>query len=173
MQGGCIGRQQAPLTPSRWRSGVHPCTPLIARVIPAHRDREALGGSSPEAPSRPDGLGGHIRPLRDRAELVAEGRQGCQDLHPLPPRWGRDPQALNAPDHPPQGRTDTRRGLPEPAGALARLGCRAPGRHREVGSEGGVERTCGARDTHPIGGVVPSGRAGTRPQRPPSPGDGA
>ena len=44
----------------------------------------------------------------------------------------------------------------------------APGRHREVGSEGRAERMCGARDTNPIGGVVPSGRAGTRPQSPPS-----
>jgi hypothetical protein len=31
-----------------------------------------------------------------------------------------------------------------------------------------VERTCGARDTNPIRGVVPSGRAGTRQQSPPS-----
>jgi hypothetical protein len=44
----------------------------------------------------------------------------------------------------------------------------AQGRHRAVGSEGSVERTCGARDTNPIRGVVPSGRAGTRPRRPPS-----
>src|SRR5919109_922356 len=44
----------------------------------------------------------------------------------------------------------------------------AQGRHREVGSEGSVERTCGARDTNRIGGVVPLGRAGTQPQSPPS-----
>jgi hypothetical protein len=46
----------------------------------------------------------------------------------------------------------------------------AQGRHREVGSEGSVERTCGARDTNPIRGVVPSGRAGTQPSSPPSTG---
>jgi hypothetical protein len=44
----------------------------------------------------------------------------------------------------------------------------AQGRHREVGSEGRVERMCGARDTNLIRGVVQSGRAGTRPQSPPS-----
>jgi hypothetical protein len=44
----------------------------------------------------------------------------------------------------------------------------APGRHREVGSEGRVERRCGARDTNRIRGVVRSGRVGTRPQSPPS-----
>jgi ADP-ribose pyrophosphatase len=33
----------------------------------------------------------------------------------------------------------------------------APGRHREVGSEGSVERMGGARDTHPKGGVGPVG----------------
>ena len=44
----------------------------------------------------------------------------------------------------------------------------AQGRHREVGSEGSVERRCGARDTNRIRGVVQSGRAGTRPQSPPS-----
>src|SRR5262247_4178372 len=44
----------------------------------------------------------------------------------------------------------------------------APGRHREVGSEGSVERMCGARDTNRIRGVVRSGRVGTRPQSPPS-----
>ena len=44
----------------------------------------------------------------------------------------------------------------------------AQGRHREVGSEGSVERRCGARYTNRIRGVVPSGRAGTRPQSPPS-----
>ena len=38
----------------------------------------------------------------------------------------------------------------------------APGRHREVGSEGSVERRCGARDTNRIRGVVRSGRAGTQ-----------
>ena len=38
----------------------------------------------------------------------------------------------------------------------------AQGRHREVRSEGRVERTCGARDTNRKRGVVPSGRAGTR-----------
>jgi hypothetical protein len=49
----------------------------------------------------------------------------------------------------------------------------APGRHRAVGSAGRVERTCGARDTNPRGGVVPWGRAGPRPRRPPSTPDGA
>jgi hypothetical protein len=44
----------------------------------------------------------------------------------------------------------------------------AQGRHREVGSEGSVERTCGARDTNRIRGVVQPGRAGTQPQSPPS-----
>ena len=44
----------------------------------------------------------------------------------------------------------------------------AQGRHREVGSEGSVERTCGARDTNRIRGVVQLGRAGTQPQSPPS-----
>src|SRR5215475_122427 len=44
----------------------------------------------------------------------------------------------------------------------------APERHREVGSEGRVERRCGARDTNRIRGVVRSGRVGTRPQSPPS-----
>jgi hypothetical protein len=44
----------------------------------------------------------------------------------------------------------------------------APGRHREVGSEGSVERTCGARDTNRIRGVVQPGRAGTPQQSPPS-----
>jgi hypothetical protein len=44
----------------------------------------------------------------------------------------------------------------------------APGRHREVGSEGSVERTCGARDTNRIRGVVQPGRAGTQQQSPPS-----
>ncbi len=44
----------------------------------------------------------------------------------------------------------------------------APGRHREVGSEGSVERRCGARDTNRRRGVVRSGRAGTQPQSPPS-----
>ena len=39
----------------------------------------------------------------------------------------------------------------------------APARHREVGSEGRVERTCGPRDTNPKRVVVQSGRAGTRP----------
>ena len=39
----------------------------------------------------------------------------------------------------------------------------AQGRHREVGAEGSVERTCGARDTNRIQGVAPSGRAGTHP----------
>ena len=43
----------------------------------------------------------------------------------------------------------------------------APGRHREVGSEGRVERRCGARDTNRIRGVVRSGRVGTQPQSPP------
>jgi hypothetical protein len=46
----------------------------------------------------------------------------------------------------------------------------AQGRHREVGSEGSVERRCGARDTNRIRGVVQSGRAGTRQQSPPSTG---
>ena len=44
----------------------------------------------------------------------------------------------------------------------------APGRHREVGSEGSVERMCGARDTNRIRGVVQPGRAGTQQQSPPS-----
>jgi hypothetical protein len=44
----------------------------------------------------------------------------------------------------------------------------AQGRHREVGSEGSVERMCGARDTNRIRGVVRLGRVGTRPQSPPS-----
>jgi len=44
----------------------------------------------------------------------------------------------------------------------------AQGRHREVGSEGRVERTCGARDTNRIRGVVQSGRAGTQQPSPPS-----
>lgn len=44
----------------------------------------------------------------------------------------------------------------------------AQGRHREVGSEGSVERRCGARDTNRIRGVVQPGRAGTQPQSPPS-----
>jgi len=44
----------------------------------------------------------------------------------------------------------------------------AQGRSREGASEGSVERTCGARDTNRIRGVVRSGRAGTRPQSPPS-----
>ena len=44
----------------------------------------------------------------------------------------------------------------------------APGRHREVGSEGSVERPCGARDTNRIGGVGQPGRAGTPPHSPPS-----
>jgi hypothetical protein len=44
----------------------------------------------------------------------------------------------------------------------------AQGRHREVGSEGSVERTCGARDTNRIRGVVQPGRAGTQQQSPPS-----
>jgi hypothetical protein len=44
----------------------------------------------------------------------------------------------------------------------------AQGRHREVGSEGRVERMCGARDTNRIRGVVRLGRVGTRPQSPPS-----
>jgi hypothetical protein len=44
----------------------------------------------------------------------------------------------------------------------------AQGRHREVGSEGSVERRCGARDTNRIRGVVRSGRVGTQPQSPPS-----
>jgi hypothetical protein len=44
----------------------------------------------------------------------------------------------------------------------------AQGRHREVGSGGSVERTCRARDTNRIRGVVQSGRAGTRQQSPPS-----
>src|SRR5262245_7732163 len=42
----------------------------------------------------------------------------------------------------------------------------APGCHREVGSEGSVERMCGARDTNRIRGVVGSGRVGTRPRSP-------
>jgi hypothetical protein len=46
----------------------------------------------------------------------------------------------------------------------------AQGPHGEVGSEGSVERTCGARDTHRIGGVVRPGRAGTQPRSPPSTG---
>jgi hypothetical protein len=44
----------------------------------------------------------------------------------------------------------------------------AHGRHREVRSEGSVERTCGARDTNRIGGVVQPGRAGTPQHSPPS-----
>jgi hypothetical protein len=44
----------------------------------------------------------------------------------------------------------------------------AQGRHREVESEGSVERTCGARDTNRIRGVVQPGRAGTQQQSPPS-----
>jgi ribosomal protein L34E len=52
--------------------------------------------------------------------------------------------------------------------AWSRRAREAPGRHREVGSEGSVERTCGARDTNRIRGVVRSGRAGTRQQCPPS-----
>jgi hypothetical protein len=44
----------------------------------------------------------------------------------------------------------------------------APGRQREVGSEGSVERMCGARDTHRRRGMVQPGRAGTQPQSPPS-----
>jgi len=44
----------------------------------------------------------------------------------------------------------------------------AQGRHREVGSEGSVERRCGARDTNRIRGVVQPGRAGTQQQSPPS-----
>jgi hypothetical protein len=44
----------------------------------------------------------------------------------------------------------------------------APGRHREVGSEGRVEQTCGARDMHPIRGMVQSGRAGMPQDNPPS-----
>ena len=44
----------------------------------------------------------------------------------------------------------------------------AQGRLREEASEGRVERTCGARDTNRIRGVVQSGRAGTRQQSPPS-----
>jgi len=44
----------------------------------------------------------------------------------------------------------------------------AQGRHREVGSEGSVERTRGARNTNRIRGVTVLGRVGTRPQSPPS-----
>src|SRR4030095_12126104 len=44
----------------------------------------------------------------------------------------------------------------------------AQGHCREVMSEGSVERTCGARDTNRIQGVVRSGRAGTQQQSPPS-----
>jgi hypothetical protein len=44
----------------------------------------------------------------------------------------------------------------------------AQGRRREAGSEGSVERRCGARDTNRIRGVVQPGRAGTQQQSPPS-----
>jgi hypothetical protein len=44
----------------------------------------------------------------------------------------------------------------------------APGRHREVGSEGSVERTHGARNTNLIRGVTYLGRVGTQPPSPPS-----
>ena len=44
----------------------------------------------------------------------------------------------------------------------------AQGRHREVGSEGSVERTRGARNTNRIRGVTVLGRVGTQPQSPPS-----
>jgi hypothetical protein len=44
----------------------------------------------------------------------------------------------------------------------------AQGRHREVGSEGSGERTCGTRNTHRIEGVGQPGRAGTQPHSPPS-----
>jgi len=52
--------------------------------------------------------------------------------------------------------------------AWSRRTSEAPGRHREVGSEGSVERMCGATDRNPIGGVAQSGRAGTPQQSPPS-----
>ena len=52
--------------------------------------------------------------------------------------------------------------------AWSRRTSEAPGRHREVGSEGRVERMCGARDTNPIRGVAQSGRAGPPQQSPPS-----
>jgi hypothetical protein len=45
---------------------------------------------------------------------------------------------------------------------------RAQGPHREVGSAGSVERTCGTRHTNRIGGVVQPGCAGTQPRSPPS-----
>ena len=44
----------------------------------------------------------------------------------------------------------------------------AQGRHREVGSEGSVERMRGARNTNRIRGVTVLGRVGTQPQSPPS-----
>jgi hypothetical protein len=44
----------------------------------------------------------------------------------------------------------------------------AQGRSRKGASEGSVERTCGARNTNRIGGVVQPGRAGTQQQSPPS-----
>ena len=42
----------------------------------------------------------------------------------------------------------------------------AQGRHREVGSEGSVERRRGARNTNLIGGVTYPGRVGTQPRSP-------
>jgi hypothetical protein len=47
--------------------------------------------------------------------------------------------------------------------AWSRRTSEAQGRHREVGSEGSVERMCGATDRNRIQGVVRSGRVGTRP----------
>src|SRR5262245_12968259 len=44
----------------------------------------------------------------------------------------------------------------------------AQGRHREVGSEGSVERTRGARNTNRIRGVTVLGPVGTQPPSPPS-----
>ena len=44
----------------------------------------------------------------------------------------------------------------------------AQGRHREVGSEGSVERMRGARNTNRIRGVTALGRVGTQPPSPPS-----
>jgi len=44
----------------------------------------------------------------------------------------------------------------------------AQGRHREVGSEGSVERMRGARNTNLIRGVTYLGRVGTQPPSPPS-----
>jgi len=163
-----VQSRQRPGKPSpraEWPS----CPPAKGSRLPRGRDKRSARGVSPSrsspvstlAPGAPEDAK-VSRPVRRGA-----GRKGGDSRPRLRPPLPRFRQRLSA------GVCAVHAVMLGGESPLSRCTWsrrtrEAHGRHREVGSEGSVERTCGARDTNRIGGVVRSGRAGTRPQSPPS-----